>query len=131
MRGVFFRDRDLGSVPVLLSKKECADLGLPTAPTAGIDHDGWGEGIVFFDRAQNVDTRLMLKVPDRAASRYLTIETPWGPRTKNAGGWDLPNGFRSRFMTRGQDGLGMTTTLDFDPSPRPGADKVTVTITVL
>ncbi len=125
---VYFRDKLLGKTPLILSKADCAAIGLPVAAGTSIDFDGWGEGVAFHDPTTNSDPRLMFKVPAGDASLFLTYETPWGSRTKSAGGWYLPNGFRSKFMARGQDGIAVS--IDFNPKPDPAERLLKVKVSV-
>jgi len=127
---VYFRDKLLGKTPLILSKADCAAIGLPVAAGTSIDFDGWGEGVAFHDPMTNSDPRLMFKVPAGDASLFLTYETPWGSRTKTAGGWDLPNGFRSKFLSRGQNGIGVIVNIDFDPKPDPAEKLLKVKVSV-
>jgi len=119
---VYFRDKYLGKTPLALSREDCVTLGLPASPVTVIDADGWGEGISFHDPSLTTNPRVMFKVRANLAADYLSYETPWGSRTKTAGGWELPNGFRSKFMSRGNWG-GLSLQIDFSNKPDP-ADKV-------
>lgn len=127
---VYFRDKLLGKTPLILSKADCAAFGLPVAPGTLVDSDGWGEGLSFHDPPTNSDPRLMYKVPSNHASSFLTYETPWGLRTKMSGGWDLRNGFRSRFMSRGQNGIGVIVSIDFNTKPDPSQKSLKVNVSV-
>jgi hypothetical protein len=35
------------------------------------------------------------------------------------GGWELPNGFRARFLSRGQNGVAVVVNIDFNSKPDP------------
>jgi hypothetical protein len=119
---VYFRGKLLGKTPLVLSKADCAAVGLPVTAGRIFDLDGWGEGVAFHDPKTNSDPRLMFKVPASDASSFLTYDTPWGSRTKMGGGWDLPNGIRSKFMSRGQNGIGVLVNINFNAKPDP-SDK--------
>jgi hypothetical protein len=120
---VYFREKRLGTVPLILSQRDCVTLGLPVSLGTTIDVDGWGEGVAFHDPATNTNNRLMYRVPSSAAPAYLSFETPWGSRTKMGGGRELPNGFRARFLSRGQDGIGVVVRLDFPAEPDPSGKR--------
>lgn len=94
-----------------------------------VDSDGWGEGLCFHDPVTNTDPRLMYKVPPTYAASYLNYETPWGMRTKMAGGWGSSNGFRSNFMSREQSGTGVILQLDFASKLVPSDKVVKVLVT--
>jgi hypothetical protein len=76
---VFIRGQSLGTVPVRLTKACLNELC--SNPAAEMGHDGWGEGL-FYGIPSQEETKIMLKAPDAVADRYLSIETPWGRRSK-------------------------------------------------
>jgi hypothetical protein len=127
---VYFREKLLGKTPLILSKADCASFGLPVTPDTLVDSDGWGEGLPFEDPTTDFHPRLMHKVPSSHASSFLNYETPWGLRTKLSGGWALPNGFRSKFMSRGQNGVGVVVNIDFNSQPNPTDKLLQVNVSV-
>jgi len=134
---VYFRDKLLGKTPLSLSKADWTRFGLPvttgqSASPSGIvnsDPDGWGEGLCFHDPATNTDPRLMYKVPPSYEKSYLEYDTPWGKRTKMACGEGGSGGFRSYFMSRGQDGIGVLLRIDLANAVASSDRKVNLVVT--
>lgn len=108
----YFRDKLLGVAPVHLSKNECLAMGLIASTNAFVDSDGWGEGIPFNDLSSNTYMRVMYKVPAYLESNYFIYETPWGLRTKNAGGYKCTNGFQSIMMSKSRWPKGFSVQID-------------------
>src|SRR4051812_12767346 len=50
---VYFRDKLLGKTPLILSKTDCAALGLPVTSGTCVEMDGWCEGLCFDDPTTN------------------------------------------------------------------------------
>ena len=90
---VYLRGEMLGTVPVRLAKARLGDLC--SKPKAKLDHDGWAEGL-FYGIEDQEEAKIMFKAPDALADHYLSIETPWGRRTKIGGveGLDWAGGSR-------------------------------------
>ncbi len=89
---VFHRGQLLGEVPLEITTEKLAELGPAFAlssQTTRLDHDGWGEALIFGEMDE-IEMKLMLQVPETDASHFLNIETPWGRRTK-MGKWEGPD----------------------------------------
>jgi hypothetical protein len=85
---VYLADKRLGTVPVTLSAKELARLGVPNPrldTNAFLNSDGFGE-TVFVAGTGKDSERFMFLVPKRERSNYVPVETPWGLRTRHCGG---------------------------------------------
>ncbi|MCG8651980.1 MAG: hypothetical protein MI861_19220, partial [Pirellulales bacterium] len=54
-------------------------------PEDYIETDGWGEWIEFAAADGSGRKKLTFLVPESVRGQYLTIETPWGVRTKRSG----------------------------------------------
>ena len=78
---VFYRAMLLGEVPYEMTEERLAELGF----SGQLDMDGWAEGL-FFGKEGEYEQRIMYRVPDSEAEKYVEIETPWGRRTKLQGG---------------------------------------------
>jgi hypothetical protein len=79
----FLAEKDLGRVPVTLSARKLARLGIPNprkdtnAVLFTTGNSAW-----VCRKGLNPETRFMFQVPPRVRSKYLSMETPWGMRTK-------------------------------------------------
>jgi hypothetical protein len=82
---VYFGESELGVVPVRMSAKELGKLGLPRsdADRVILGSDGWGESL-FLGIEDEWEHKIHLVAPDPGL--YLTAQTPWGGRTRIAGG---------------------------------------------
>ncbi|MEZ6138678.1 MAG: hypothetical protein R3C53_27655 [Pirellulaceae bacterium] len=71
-------------------------------PTDTLIVDGWGEGLAFGTEDED-ESRIMFLVPEPQRDKYLTIDTPWGIRTKRSGSYGNYNGppvaLKTDFMT--------------------------------
>jgi hypothetical protein len=85
---VYLRAERLGTVPVTVSAKELARLGIPNPRTDTntlLNSDGFGESVFVGGTGKDVD-RFTYLVPQRVRTNYVSMETPWGIRTRHAGG---------------------------------------------
>lgn len=107
---VFHRGLLLGSVPLKLSVSDLTRGGiLPSTRPANespLTADGWAEGLFIGDEDE-FEQKLMLRVPDAVANNYLSIETPWGRRTKLRQHTVYSNGYRSE-MWKTESGIRVT-----------------------
>jgi hypothetical protein len=126
---VYFRDKLLGKTPLILSKADCAALGMPVTSGTRLDMDGWGEGLCFEDPTTNSYPRLMYKVPSSSAGSFLTYQTPWGSRTKMGGAVLPSNGLRAIFMPRGQN-VGVDINIDFNSQSDPAQKLLKVKLSI-
>ncbi len=97
---VYYRDHELGTVPVTLTASQLGELGIPpvTEKVTILDGDGWGEGL-FVGEEDVHEYRFNLLAPD--STEFLTYQTPWGVRTKCSGGWkNSLNRYKVKFMRR-------------------------------
>lgn len=82
---VFFGDSELGTVPVRLTGEKLISLGLPRtdADHVTLGGDGWGE-CVFWGVEDKLEHKFHFLAPD--PELYFIAQTPWGARTRIAGG---------------------------------------------
>src|SRR5262249_53401844 len=82
---VFHHGQCLGEIPVELTRERLAELGvdLSTRWAATPQADGYGEALIL-GQEDVCEFKLMLQVPDADAGQFLTIDTPWGRRTRMA-----------------------------------------------
>src|ERR1051325_5871047 len=121
---VYLAEKELGTVPVTLSARKLAELGVPNPrnnPALTFNSDGFGE-TVFIAGAGDESFRFMFLVPATVRSDYVSAETPWGLRTRHAGGSFHPGeSFRVNFATViRRDGL----TLRVEPLDPVSTNKV-------
>jgi hypothetical protein len=94
---VYLAEKKLGTVPVTLSAKELARLGVPNPrldTNVILNSDGFGE-TVFIGGIAKDSERFMFLVPKSVRSDYVSVETPWGIRTRHSGGsFDPRKSFR-------------------------------------
>ncbi len=84
---VFLDEKQLGTVPVTLSARTLASLGVPNPQlqtNAIINSDGFGE-TVFVGSGGPESKRFTFLVPERVRGEFVPMETPWGLRTKHGG----------------------------------------------
>jgi hypothetical protein len=125
---VYIHDKLLGKTPLILSKADCAAVGLPTSPATRVGFDGWAEGLPFEDPTTNSYPRLMYKVPSSHASLFMTCETPWGLRTKLNGAMGLSNGSSTYFMPRGANGVIVSINFNSQPDPSQKVLKLNMSV---
>lgn len=92
---VFLADRQLGTVPVTLSAKTLASLGIlnPRKDSRLLfNTDGFKE-TVYVTGSDNELKYFTFQVPERVRAGYVPMETPWGIRTKHSGGSFQPGIF--------------------------------------
>lgn len=77
---VYYRASLLGETPLEVTRTMCKEHGFKI-PDDLLIFDGWGEGICFGTEDED-ESKIMFLVPQRERDRYLTIDTPWGERTK-------------------------------------------------
>lgn len=81
---VFYDALKLGKTPLRLTSRRLADLGLPDPSrntNSVVTTDDWGSGVLLVDRTTLQKYRLMLLVRPSMRDHYISIESPWGPRT--------------------------------------------------
>jgi hypothetical protein len=108
---VYLRAERLGTVPVTLSAKELARLGIPNPRTDTntlLNSDGFGESVFIAGTGKDVD-RFTYLVPERMRTNYVPMETPWGIRTRHAGGSFNPQKSFRVYCAKalGRDGLSL------------------------
>jgi hypothetical protein len=94
---VFWRDRLLGTCPVQLGVADVEAMGLSPQrlrSKEAVSYDGYCQFLVVADEFEQ-KAHLMYRVPDDLRDRYLTIETPWGWRSKHACGQVGDDGVRA------------------------------------
>lgn len=97
---VFVGPQRLGATPLRLTRRQFESMGLiwPADPSKSpVGADGWGEGLFTGEEGEQ-ETRLMIRVPDEVADKYLSIETPWGRRNKIAAAEAAAGGTRCRVV---------------------------------
>jgi len=128
---VYLGGQRLGVVPLRITKKQLADNGatLPQdASKSAIGPDGWGEGIYAGDEGDN-EAKLMFRVPDEQAVKYLPVETPWGRRTRVMPTPDAAEGALRFKMAPAVDETGLKLGLSL-PSSRVNVAEAYVTLEV-
>lgn len=95
---VFHRDQLLGTTPLLVTEKMCERHGFLILQDY-IEIDGWGEWIEFAAADGGGSKKLSFLVPESVRDRYLTVETPWGIRTKQSGSRSNYNGLPVNLTT--------------------------------
>ncbi len=132
---VYLYGQKLGTVPLNLSSDQLQKLGLPDPSidtNAVLDSDGWGEGLIIRRIREQDNVRLLLHAPHEARADYLSIETPWGTRSKGGGGSiPAPNTFRSHLMpVTNAEGLALSIEIPpFVSRNQTNAWTVTATLT--
>ena len=131
---VWLEGRRLGVVPLKMMKYQLAALDVPaSAPAPGgsqspLALDGWKEGLFLGEEGER-ESKLMFRVPDAVAAKYLAIETRWGPRTKVSSGQFGANGVRATMAAAtGADGLAVS--LGPLPAVKRGDATAPVKVTV-
>lgn len=81
---VFYRDQLLGTTPLPITTEMCERHGF-AIPEDYIETDGWGEWIELDASDGSGTKKLTFLVPGSVREQYLTLETPWGIRTKRSG----------------------------------------------
>jgi len=117
---VYLAEQKLGTVPVTLSAKKLASLGVPNPrmdTNVILDSDSFGETVRVMPRtASGLNYfNFMFLVPKSVRSDYVSLETPWGLRTRHSGGMgDRGESFRINCAkVIGRDGLSLhVDTLD-------------------
>ncbi|GAA5504617.1 hypothetical protein Rcae01_00056 [Novipirellula caenicola] len=88
---VFHRGQLLGTTPLLVTEEMCRQHGF-AIPEDYIETDGWGEWIEFDSADGSGTKKLTFLVSESVREQYLTLETPWGIRTKRSGSRGNYNG---------------------------------------
>ena len=120
---VYYRATLLGTTPLRVTRDMCNEHGFEI-PTDRLIVDGWGEGIAFGAEDED-ETKIMFLVPEPQRDKYLSIETPWGMRTKRSGSYGNYNGppveLKTDFMTL-VDADGIRLELHAVSTARPSTD---------
>jgi len=109
---VYLAEQKLGTVPVTLSATRLASLGVPNPRTdtnAILNSDGFGETVNVIGVTGTESKCFMFLVPANVRSNYISVETPWGGRTRHTGGSIEPGkSFRVNCAkVIGRDGLSL------------------------
>jgi hypothetical protein len=118
---VFLAEKPLGTVPVTLSAKALASLGVPNPrldTNLVFNSDGFGE-TVFVCQGGTEFKRFTFLVPARVRADYVPMETPWGLRTKHDGASSYPGKSFQVNCARAIRHDGLSLTLE---APHPVSD---------
>lgn len=109
---VFLKEKKLGTVPVKLSAADLTQLDVPNPrlnTNIIFNTDGFGECVYVIAQGKP-HVNFTFAVPQQRRKEFVELETPWGIRTKHAGGSFWPQkSYRVKFMpiTR-SDGLSLS-----------------------
>lgn len=120
---VYHRATLLGTTPLRVTRAMCTENGF-AIPKDELVVDGWGEGLAFGQEDED-ESRIMFLVPKAKQDNYLTIETPWGMRTKRSGSSGNHNGapvvLKTDFMQQ-VDADGIRLELHPIPTAKPSEE---------
>ena len=112
---VFYDAIKLGKTPLRLTSKRLAELGLPDPSlktNSVVTTDGWGSGVLLVDRETRQEHRLMMLVRPSKRSRYIAIESPWGPPTVS-GAYSFADPLAPKILhMKTPDAAGMTLSVE-------------------
>ena len=127
---VYYRGTLLGTTPLRVTRTICNQHGF-AIPSESLIVDGWGEGIAF-GTEDEYEAKIMFLVPEPQRNKYLSIETPWGIRTKRSGSYGNYNGppveLKTDFMTL-VDADGIRLGLHAIPTVKP-SEQISLRLTL-